>query len=102
MKGDAGQATLENILGVTAKLAFIQRLALPRDFLSVTGKAWVDQIVRRDAGEKASEMRRHVPARQLGLSAVYQIGRTPCGDRVCSHLSIALVVASLKKKTTTT
>jgi hypothetical protein len=29
MKGDAGQATLENILGVTAKLAFIQRLALP-------------------------------------------------------------------------
>src|SRR3546814_5329443 len=42
MKGDAGQATLENILGVTAKLAFIQRLALPRDFLSVTGKAWVD------------------------------------------------------------
>src|SRR3546814_4783613 len=55
MKGDAGQATLENILGVTAKLAFIQRLALPRDFLSVTGKAWVDQIVRRVAGEKASE-----------------------------------------------
>ena len=46
MKGDAGQATLENILGVTAKLAFIQRLALPRDFLSVTGKAWVDQIAR--------------------------------------------------------
>src|SRR3546814_966950 len=54
MKGDAGQATLENILGVTAKLAFIQRLALPRDFLSVTGKAWVDQIVRRVAGEKRS------------------------------------------------
>src|SRR3546814_8246144 len=75
MKGDAGQATLENILGVTAKLAFIQRLALPRDFLSVTGKAWVDQIVRRVAGEKASEMRRHVPARQLGLFAVYLMAR---------------------------
>ncbi|HMU22589.1 MAG TPA: DUF4158 domain-containing protein, partial [Sphingorhabdus sp.] len=75
MKGDAGQATLENILGVTAKLAFIQRLALPRDFLSVTGKAWVDQIVRRVAGEKASEMRRHVPARQLGLYAVYLMAR---------------------------
>src|SRR3546814_2940514 len=71
MKGDAGQATLENILGVTAKLAFIQRLALPRDFLSVTGKAWVDQIVRRVAGEKASEMRRHVTARLLGPYAVY-------------------------------
>ncbi|WP_292682146.1 hypothetical protein [Novosphingobium sp.] len=60
---------------MTAKLAFIQRLALPRDFLSVTGKAWVDQIVRRVAGEKASEMRRHVPARQLGLYAVYLMAR---------------------------
>src|SRR3546814_4691942 len=38
-------------------------------------KAWVDQIVRRVAGEKASEMRRHVPARQLGLYAVYLMAR---------------------------
>ncbi|SFU23073.1 hypothetical protein [Mesorhizobium sp. YR577] len=34
MKGDAGQATLDNILGMTAKLAFIQKLALPRNLLS--------------------------------------------------------------------
>lgn len=67
MKGDAGQATLDNILDVTAKLAFIQKLDLPRDLLSITGKAWVEQIVRRVAGEKASEMRRHTPARQFGL-----------------------------------
>src|SRR3546814_14825183 len=36
---------------------------------------WVDQIVRRVAGEKASEMRRHAPARQLGLYAIYLMSR---------------------------
>src|SRR3546814_3421395 len=45
MKGDAGQATLDNILDVTEKLAFIQRLDLPHDLLTATGKPWVDQIV---------------------------------------------------------
>src|SRR3546814_8944776 len=44
MKGDAGQATLDNILDVTEKLAFIQRLDLPHDLLTATGKPWVDQI----------------------------------------------------------
>src|SRR3546814_11554250 len=55
MKGDAGQSTLDNILDVTEKLAFIQRLDFPHDLLTATGKPWVDQIVRRVAGEKASE-----------------------------------------------
>src|SRR3546814_21150624 len=69
------QATLDNILDVTEKLAFIQRLDLPHDLLTATGKPWVDQIVRRVAGEKASEMRRHAPARQLGLYAIYLMSR---------------------------
>src|SRR3546814_131692 len=99
MKGDAGQATLKNILGVTAKLAFIQRLALPRDFRSVTGKAWVDQIVRRVAGEKASEMRRHVPARQLGLYAVYLMAReAPLTDALVGLLiETVLKIGSARK-----
>ncbi len=75
MKGDAGLASLDNILGMTAKLAFIQKLDLPRDLLAATGKAWVEQIVRRVGGEKASEMRRHAPARQIGLYAVYLLSR---------------------------
>jgi len=75
MKGDAGQASLDNILGMTAKLAFIQKLDLPRDLLSTTGKAWVEQVVRRVCGEKASEMRRHAPARQIGLYAIYLLSR---------------------------
>lgn len=75
MKGDAGQASLDNILGMTAKLAFIQKLDLPRDLLSATGKAWVEQVVRRVCGEKASEMRRHAPARQIGLYAIYLLSR---------------------------
>src|SRR3546814_8048437 len=76
---------------------FIQRLDLPHDLLTATGKPWVDQIVRRVAGEKASEMRRHAPARQLGLYAIYlmsqeaqltdamidQIGRASWRERVC-------------------
>ncbi|WP_010661783.1 Tn3 family transposase [Brucella anthropi] len=75
MRGDAGQASLDNILTVSAKLAFIQKLDLPRDILSTTGKAWVEQIVRRVAGEKAWEMRRHTPARQIGLYAIYLLSR---------------------------
>src|SRR3546814_5794790 len=75
VKGDAGQETLDNSLDVTEKLVFIQRLDLPHDLLTATGKPWVDQIVRRVAGEKASEMRRNVPARQLGLYAVYLMAR---------------------------
>src|SRR3546814_3192531 len=38
MKGDAGQATLDNILDVTEKLAFIQRLYIPHDLLTATSK----------------------------------------------------------------
>ncbi len=75
MKGDAGQASLDNMLGMTAKLAFIQKLNLPQDLLATTGKAWVEQIVRRVGGEKASEMRRHAPARQIGLYAIYLLFR---------------------------
>ncbi|MGJ7043311.1 hypothetical protein J2Y63_006595 [Shinella sp. BE166] len=75
MKGDAGQASLDNMLGMTAKLAFIQKLDLPQDLLATTGKAWVEQIVRRVGGEKASEMRRHAPARQIGLYAIYLLFR---------------------------
>ncbi|WP_237358369.1 MULTISPECIES: hypothetical protein [Rhizobium] len=40
MSGDAGQASLDNNLSMTAKLAFIQKLDLPRNILSTTGKAW--------------------------------------------------------------
>ncbi|MGY5775081.1 hypothetical protein [Rhizobium sp. LEGMi135b] len=36
-----------NILGMTAKLAFIQKLDLPRDLLATTGKTWMEQVVRR-------------------------------------------------------
>ncbi|WP_244514776.1 DUF4158 domain-containing protein [Ensifer sp. LCM 4579] len=75
MRGDAGQASLDDILSMTAKLAFIQKLDLPRDILSTIGKAWVEQIVRRVAGEKAWEMRRHTPARQIGLYAICLLSR---------------------------
>ncbi|WP_457812177.1 DUF4158 domain-containing protein [Sinorhizobium meliloti] len=75
MRGDAGQVSLDNILSMTAKLAFIQKLDLPRDMLSATGKAWVEQIVRRVAGEKAWEMRRHPSAKQIGLYAIYLSSR---------------------------
>ena len=75
MKGDAGQASLDNILNMAAKLAFIQKLNLPQDILSVSGRVWVEQIVRRVGGEKASEMRRHAPVRQIGQYAIYLLFR---------------------------
>ncbi|WP_202364456.1 hypothetical protein [Mesorhizobium sp. L-2-11] len=66
IKGDAGAATLDNMLALADRLAFIKKLDLPRDLLSAAGKTWIDQIVRRVGAEKASEMRRHAPRRQLG------------------------------------
>ncbi|MET3600727.1 hypothetical protein ABID12_002678 [Martelella mangrovi] len=54
MKADAGRATLDNILEVTERLAFIRRLNLPRKMLSKVNPAWIDQVVRRVSGEKAS------------------------------------------------
>jgi hypothetical protein len=75
MRGDAGQASLDNILGMTAKLAFIRKLDLPQNILATAGKAWAKQIVRRVSGEKAWEMRRHAPAKQIGLYAIYLSSR---------------------------
>lgn len=75
IKGDAGAATLDNMLDLAERLAFIKKLDLPRDVLSAVGKGWVDQIVRRVGAEKASEMRRHVRTRQLGLYAVFLMAR---------------------------
>lgn len=75
IKGDTGAATLDNMLDLAERLAFIKKLDLPRDVLSAVGKAWVDQIVRRVGAEKASETRRHVRTRQLGLYAVFLMAR---------------------------
>ncbi|RWK27976.1 Tn3 family transposase [Mesorhizobium sp.] len=75
IKADAGAATLDNMLGLADRLTFIKRLDLPRDLLSTVGKTWVDQIVRRVGAEKASEMRRHAPRRQLGLYTVFLMTR---------------------------
>ena len=41
MKADAGRATLDNILEVTQRLAFIRKLDLPRTFLLNINPAWV-------------------------------------------------------------
>ena len=53
MKSDAGQASLDNILNMAMKLAFIQKLNLPQDILSVSGRVWVEQIVCCVDSEKA-------------------------------------------------
>jgi hypothetical protein len=53
------------MLDVTAKLAFIRQLNLLGDLLSMTGKAWVEQIVRRVAGEKADETRAQASRKTL-------------------------------------
>ena len=75
IKGDPGAATVENMLSLADRLAFIKKLDLPRDMLTGAGKPWIDQIVRRVGGEKASEMRRHAPRWQLGFYAVFLMVR---------------------------
>ncbi|MDF1599180.1 hypothetical protein PZ895_05230 [Mesorhizobium sp. YIM 152430] len=71
IKGDPGAASLENMLALFERLAFIKRLDLPHDMLRGVGKPWIERIVRRVGAEKASEMRRHTPQRQLGLYAIF-------------------------------
>ncbi|QND54544.1 DUF4158 domain-containing protein (plasmid) [Phyllobacterium sp. 628] len=96
MNASAGQVSLDNFLAVTERLAFIQSLKLPRSMLLVPGKGWIDQIVRRVGGERASEMRRHAPARQLGLYAVFLMAR----EAQITDTIIDLLVETVHKITT--
>lgn len=75
IKGDPGAASLESMLALCERLAFIKRLDLPHDMLRGVGKPWIERIVRRVGAEKASEMRRHTPQRQLGLYAIFLMVR---------------------------
>ena len=52
IKGDPGAATVENMLSLADRLAFIKKLDLPRDMLTGAGKPWIDQIVRRSAAKR--------------------------------------------------
>ncbi|MBC8719653.1 hypothetical protein [Ochrobactrum sp. Marseille-Q0166] len=67
-KADARRVTLNNILEVTARLAFIWKLNLARNMFSDINPAWIEHVARRVSGEKASEMRRHTRTRQLALT----------------------------------
>lgn len=75
IKKDAGQATLDNMVGMTERLAFLKQLNLPRNLLIDFGKTWLEQVIRRVNSENASEMRRHSPKRQFGLYAIYLMSR---------------------------
>ncbi|TJW48393.1 MAG: hypothetical protein E5X65_35735, partial [Mesorhizobium sp.] len=67
IKGDAGAATLDNMLALADRLAFIKKLDLPRDLLSAACKT-LDRS-DRSAGQrrKGVGVRRHAPRRQLVL-----------------------------------
>lgn len=71
LKADPGRIALESVLKVADRLAFVRSLNLPRPLLTQLGKPWLDRLRRQVASEKASEMRRHAPARRLGLYAVF-------------------------------
>ena len=93
MKADAGRATLDNILEVTARLAFVRKLNLPRNMLSDINPAWIEHVARRVSGEKASEMRRHTQTRQLALYAVYLMGR----ETAMTDAMVELLVETVHK-----
>ena len=93
MKVDAGRATLDNILEVTARLAFIRKLSLPRNMFSNINPVWIEHVVRRVSGEKASEMRRHTEARQLALYAVYLMAR----ETAMTDAMVELLVETIHK-----
>ena len=75
LKDDVGAATLDNVLGVADRLAFIQGLDLPLDLFRDIDPSWIKILTCRVDGETASEMRRHSNDRRLGLFAVYLMSR---------------------------
>lgn len=93
MKADAGRATLDNILEVTARLAFIRKLNLPRNMFSNINPAWIEHVARRVSGEKASEMRRHTQTRQFALYAVYLMRR----ETAMTDAMVELLVETVHK-----
>ena len=75
MKGDAGAATLDNVLDACDRLAFLENLDLPGDQLAGVDQACIAMLCRRVEGENASEMRRHGEERRLGLYVLYLMDR---------------------------
>jgi len=75
MKDDIGEATLENVLAVSAKLASLQRLDLPFDMFAHIDRRWLSRIARQVEGETASEMRRHEQSHRFALLAIYLMQR---------------------------
>jgi hypothetical protein len=75
LKGEAGAATLDNILTEIAKLERIRSLGLPHDlFASVSPKRLL-WCKRRIAVEDLSEIRRHPPQVRYSLLAAFCIVR---------------------------
>ena len=90
------QQYLGSAAEVTARLAFIRKLNLPRDMLSNINPAWIEHVARRVSGEKASEMRRHTQIRQLTLYAVYLMAR----ETAMTDAMVELLVETVRKITT--
>jgi hypothetical protein len=52
-------------------VSFVDGLDLPIAVLDRVERGWIARLARQVEGETASEMRRHVPEKRLGLLAVY-------------------------------
>ena len=71
MKADPGRIALESLLTAADRLSFVRELDLPRGLLADVGTPIIERLRRRVAQETAWEMRRHAPARRLGLYAIF-------------------------------
>jgi TnpA family transposase len=75
MKADPGRIALESLLTAADRLSFVRELGLPRGLLADVGTPIIERLRRRVAQETAWEMRRHAPARRLGLYAIFLMMR---------------------------
>lgn len=75
MKADPGRIALESLLTSADRLSFVRELDLPRGLLAGVGPSMIERLRRRVAQETAWEMRRHTPARRLGLYAIFLMMR---------------------------
>ncbi|TIS62008.1 MAG: DUF4158 domain-containing protein, partial [Mesorhizobium sp.] len=75
LKADPGRIALESLLKSAERLSFIRGLGLPHNLLAEIGAPVIERLRRRVAQETAWEMRRHPPARRLGLYAIFLMTR---------------------------
>jgi hypothetical protein len=93
LKADPGSIGLDSVLVFARRLSFLRSLRLPHSELSRISPSVAEQLRRRVGHESAWEMRRHRPARRLGLLAIFLAHR----ERTITDSLVDLLIETVHK-----